>query len=115
MSLSRRTWRVLFGVALAGTFVATLIPASGTMPAVPHIDKLVHALAFALLAWLGLRAQLGSHAALLAGLLVFGAAIELAQSFTPTRQAEWADLVADGLGALACVLATRSGRIGPRG
>ncbi len=43
----------------------------------------------------------------LIGLLAYGAAIEVLQSFTPNRQAEWGDLLADGLGiALGALLGT---------
>ena len=40
-----------------------------------------------------------------AGLLCFGGAIEIAQSFTPTRNAEWGDLLADAVGMAAGVFA----------
>ena len=36
--------------------------------------------------------------ALLAGLLAYGALIEVLQSFTPNRSADWRDLVADAVG-----------------
>ena len=36
-------------------------------------------------------------AILLAGLLTYGGMIEVLQSFTPDRMAEWADLLADAL------------------
>ena len=66
-------------------------------------DKSNHLLAFALLGVLGRVAYRGRAVAVLVGLLAYGAAIEVLQSFVPTRQAEWADLLADGLGlALAC-------------
>ena len=35
---------------------------------------------------------------MLAGLLTYGGMIEVLQSFTPDRMAEWADLLADTLG-----------------
>ncbi len=35
---------------------------------------------------------------LLAGLLAYGALIEVLQSFTPNRSADWRDLVADAVG-----------------
>jgi VanZ family protein len=79
-------------------------------------DKLNHASAFAALMLTGSfaspRSRLGVWA-LLVGLLGFGALIEIAQSFTPTRSAEWGDLLADAVGiaagGLAAMLVTRWG------
>ncbi|MBE7419324.1 MAG: VanZ family protein [Ideonella sp.] len=71
-----------------------------------HADKAKHALGFALLAAVGLRAGYRSLALLAIGLALFGGAIEIAQGlFTTTRSAEWLDWAADvagialGLGA----------------
>jgi VanZ family protein len=89
---------------MAYTLIAALWPASGMPSVVEHQDKLVHALVFSALAWLGMRTGQVGPAALLAGLLLFGAGIEAAQWFTATRQAEWGDWLADGLGAGALLL-----------
>ena len=84
------------------------------MPIVPHImpstgwDKSNHMLAFAVLAVLGLWAYPGRMAVLLLGLLAYGGLIEVLQSFTPDRFAEWADLLADVVGLLVgAVLASQ--------
>jgi VanZ family protein len=64
-------------------------------------DKVNHVLAFtalAAVAWFGFPA---SRAPAMATLLGYGGLIEVAQSFTPTRSAEWADLLADAAG-IAC-------------
>jgi VanZ family protein len=76
------------------------------MPPVQHLpstgwDKANHALAFAVLAVLGLPAYPARAAAVLLGLLAFGALIELLQSLTGYRTTEWLDLVADGAGVAA--------------
>lgn len=63
-------------------------------------DKSNHLLAFAVLAWLGCKAFPQRVAVALLGLLAYGALIEILQSFTPTRSAEWLDLLADSLGIL---------------
>jgi VanZ family protein len=77
-------------------------------------DKLNHASAFAALTLVAIFALPRSRRSLwlvLVGLLCFGGAIEVAQSFTPTRNAEWGDLLADAVGmaagALAAMLFTR--------
>ena len=72
-------------------------------------DKLNHAAAFAALTVVAVFAFPRSRRSLwllLAGLLCFGGAIEIAQSFTPTRNAEWGDLLADAVGMAAGVFAT---------
>ena len=61
-------------------------------------DKSNHLLAFLALAITGLMAYPKRPAILLASLLAFGGMIEVLQSFTPDRMAEWADLLDDALG-----------------
>ncbi len=71
-------------------------------------DKLNHAGAFAALTVVAIFAFPRSRHSLwllLAGLLSFGAAVEIAQAFTPTRSAEWSDLLADATGMAAGVFA----------
>lgn len=63
-------------------------------------DNPNHLLAFATLTWLGLHAFPQRLKSLLLGLLAYGALIEVMQSFTPTRFAEWLDLLADCVGIL---------------
>ena len=63
-------------------------------------DKSNHFLAFAVMAWLGCKAFPQRVATILLSLLAYGALIEILQSFTPTRSAEWLDLFADSLGIL---------------
>lgn len=70
-----------------------LIPSTGW-------DKSNHALAFAILAVLGNRSWSGRPAAVLLGLFAYGVLIEVLQSFTDDRFAEWGDLLADGVGLL---------------
>ena len=102
-----RRWRwVLAGLAATVSWLAL-------SPAPPDgldtgWDKLNHAAAFAALtmtAFFALPRSRRSLWLLLAGLLCFGGAIEIAQSFTPTRNAEWGDLLADGVGMAAGVFA----------
>ncbi len=63
-------------------------------------DKSNHLLAFAVMTWLGSKAFPQRLATLLLSLLAYGALIEILQSFTATRSAEWLDLFADALGIL---------------
>jgi VanZ family protein len=103
-------WRLAFGLALCATLWLALEPSSGAGPWFWQADKLQHAAAFAVLAWLGARARVGGRWALVLGLLAFGAGIEIAQSFTATRTASALDLAADAAGiALALVWERRRG------
>lgn len=78
-------------------------------PPFPHIDKLEHAGAFALLGFLVARALGGtwaiSPAALVLGgglaAALYGVSDEIHQSFTPGRMVEVADAVADTVGGFA--------------
>lgn len=83
--------------AMAGALVFALIPASGGPEWFPQADKLRHATTFAFLWLLGLRARIKPlNLALL--LLAFGVGIEVAQSFTPDRDASALDVLADTVG-----------------
>jgi VanZ family protein len=97
---------VFVGVVVV-TFVAALLPVTGMPQAFSWQDKAMHALAFAVLAALGWKADVASAKVLFAGLVVFGLAIEVAQGLTPTRQPELLDLVADAVGAAVMIAALR--------
>lgn len=75
------------------------------MPAPPPAlntgwDKSNHLLAFGTLTWLALQAFPQRLKSVPLGLLAYGALIEILQSLTPSRSAEWLDLCADGVGIL---------------
>ena len=53
---------------------------------------------FLALAFTGHTAYPKRPVILLAGLLAYGGMVEVLQSFTPDRMAEWSDLMADALG-----------------
>ena len=61
-------------------------------------DKSNHMLAFGVMTWLGCKAFPQRGVPLLLGLLAYGVLIEILQSYTPNRSAEWLDLLADGVG-----------------
>jgi len=89
--------------AFVGCALAVLVLA--LMPSPPSMittgwDKSNHLLAFAVMAVLGCKAFPQRVVFTFLGLLAYGALIEILQSFTPTRSAEWLDLFADGLGIL---------------
>lgn len=100
-------WALLLCVA-----VLSLMPTGYLPPQVFSLwDKAQHALAFAALAALGLRAYPRHPWPLAAGLLLFGAGIELAQAATGWRHGEWGDWLADAVGlAAGAALARRPPR-----
>jgi VanZ family protein len=73
---------------------------SPTAPELPGTgwDKGNHVLAFLVLTVLGCRAYPHRIAVILAGAVLYGGLIEVLQSFTPYRSADWADLIADAVG-----------------
>ncbi|MCB1975171.1 MAG: VanZ family protein [Burkholderiaceae bacterium] len=87
--------------------VLSLLPTDYLPPPIFSLwDKAQHALAFTALAALGQQAYPRRRWQVLAGLLVFGGLIELAQAATGWRHGEWADWLADAVGlALGLALA----------
>lgn len=92
-------WRIALAAALCVSTALLLLPLGPNVPSTGW-DKSNHLLAFALLAMLACRAWPARIAAALAALLAYGGLIEILQSFTGYRSAEWADWLADALGLL---------------
>ena len=93
-----------------GVFLLLLVTVLSLMPIAadgPQVnDKLAHFVTYAILSgWFSLLAA-GGHwlPAIWIGLGVFGIAIEGLQGLTEHRSAEWADVVANGLGAAGGLL-----------
>jgi VanZ family protein len=76
-----------------------LIPVGGGGDWFPQADKLRHAATFMFLWLLGQRARIPAPR-LAVLLLAFGVGIEVAQSFTPDREASSLDVLADSVGIL---------------
>ncbi|WP_159274050.1 VanZ family protein [Variovorax boronicumulans] len=91
--------------------VLSLMPASISAPSTGW-DKSNHTLGFAALAFFAHWARPARTPVMLFGLLGYGALIEVLQSLTPDRLAEWSDLWADGVGLLiGAVLASTVQRL----
>ena len=97
MDLKFSIWRWAFFTCALAVLVLALIPSPPPMITTGW-DKSNHLLAFAVMAWLGCKAFPQRVAYTLLALLAYGALIEILQSLTPTRSAEWLDLFADSLG-----------------
>ncbi len=93
--------RVIAVVYSALVVAALLSPPAGGPHSIPHLDKVLHALAFAGAGWVWLRAGAPGWLVLAAGVLV-GGGTELAQGVLPwKRSPEWHDLAADLVGLVA--------------
>ena len=99
----RPTWRaVLLALMCIAAWFAFIPATVSTQPR--GIDKIEHFLAFTAL---GLAAAFATHPRLrdlaraAACLLLYGGFIELVQTQLPTRQGDWADMLADGFGVAA--------------
>lgn len=102
----RRWAPALFWAGLL--FLASSIPGSSLpSPGILHLDKVAHAAAYALLAYLVARARGTTDGrslaigAMLAAL--YGVSDEIHQRFTPGRDADALDAVANAVGAAAGV------------
>ncbi len=101
-----RLWVALFAQALMGMLMFVPMPASAGPPSLPHLDKLVHAAVWAMLAvctWrLGpSRWSRARWCVILVLLLALeGVLVELLQGLSPTRSADPLDALADWVGAV---------------
>jgi VanZ family protein len=91
-------WRLALGVALVAVAWTSLLPPENLPQDVAVSDKVAHALAYALLGALAVLSGLRWLPAV-AAVVAFGLAVEIAQGLSGYRSFEWADLLADALGA----------------
>ena len=98
-------YRAVFWGMCLDIFVLAMLPNNPSPSAFPDADKIVHAMAFAGLSFVGCLAY-PLRIFVLATFLVFlGAAIEVAQGFTPDRSQELFDFLADLIGVCLGALA----------
>ena len=96
-------YRVIFIVLILLISYLTIIPFSTTSIDVPHLDKLLHFLAFfVLMTFLDLSTTrpIEVHLGLILCLLLYALAIEVIQYTLPYRSADLYDIFADCLGML---------------
>lgn len=114
-TLSLKNRRAAFTLALLAVLTLSLLPASTPLPSTGW-DKTNHLFAFSTLMVLGRWAFPGRAMLVFSGLVAYGGLIEILQSFTPDRYAEWSDLLADSIGLVVgeiivrCIDAFRSHR-----
>ncbi len=92
-------WRTALLLCMLAILMLSLAPLDVPLPSTGW-DKSNHLLGFSTLAVLGWQAFPSRRGVVLAGLLLYGGLIEVLQSFTAYRSAEWGDLLADGIGLL---------------
>lgn len=105
----KRVWQAGFAAAVVLNLTALYTPGSPG-PGVPYLDKVVHLLLFAAVAFTGRR--IGLPAGWLAGVLLVNAGVsELVQhSWLPHRSGDVYDALADVAGVAIGVWAGRSNR-----
>ncbi|MEO8296855.1 MAG: VanZ family protein [Burkholderiales bacterium] len=93
-------WRVALALLVGTVLYLALVPHP---PKTTDLgwDKLNHLAAFTTLTIVAFRAYGQARWRAAAGLLAFGALIEVLQAVTPSRSSEWADVLADALGIAA--------------
>lgn len=117
MNKAPSTWRPLRGLPWyrgVGVLVVLLmlglstLPIGGVGPALPHADKLQHAMAYLVLTvWFAQLVEEHARCRLALVLFGIGLTVEVLQSTLPWRSAEIADLLANGSGIALGLLATR--------
>lgn len=94
-----KIFKIFFWLALIVAYIAAIVP-TNIAPTVPELsDKVHHIFAFVILGFLLRLAYHINYWYALVLLVAFGGFIELSQYFTPTRCAEYKDVVADMIGA----------------
>ena len=91
-------WRTLFFLALIGSYTLSVLPGETVAPLFFWSDKLNHAVAFLVLAFLLRMGWKIDYLKAVALLVLYGAFIEFSQRFAIHRSAELADVVADTVG-----------------
>ncbi|MDZ7643390.1 MAG: VanZ family protein [Woeseiaceae bacterium] len=110
-----RRWRVAGAFMLVCVLAGALMPALWLFPdlRLRHVaayDKWLHAGAFLVLTvWFCGQYAKAAYLRLGAGLLLFGAVIELCQYVTIYRTADWHDLLADGIGIVTGLVVAVAG------
>jgi len=96
-----RPWRGIALLLLAAVAVLSLVPSPPRPPAILAWDKSQHALAYMALGWWWGQCWPWARWRVALALVLFGALLEGLQSFSPVRQAEWLDMLANTLGVAA--------------
>lgn len=94
-------WRGLGVVMLLTVAVLSLVPSPPEPPRLLQWDKAQHLLAYLVLAWWWVQCWPRRGLLVVAGLVVYGVALEALQALSPARLLEAGDMLANTLGALS--------------
>jgi VanZ family protein len=105
-------WQILGYIFIAIIYLICLMPIdSSASPDIPGFDKLVHGSIYLFITLWFL--QLNLRQKTLKAFILFvlmGLSIECLQSFTPYRQFEWFDVLANSSGSFIAILVFKSGK-----
>ena len=105
-----RLWLAL-GLFGCGVLVYACLMPNPPQAQVQHFDKFEHFASFALLSGWFANLMAPRYVRVIIVMILFGAFIEVAQSFTVDRSADMHDLIADAFGVLAGVALARFGAL----
>jgi VanZ family protein len=105
----RRFWLGIGIVGILLAFVLSLWPHGA--PGLERVpDKLQHLAGYAMVSlWFVGMVERRHYVSVFIGAIVLGGVLEILQSFTETRQGDWADEGADALGALLALILAYAG------
>ena len=100
--MMRSLWLLAGWLGVVAAFVFSLNPATAEAPLIPHGDKLTHLASYATLMfwWAQLFTAPRQRVALAIALILLGLSIEVLQGFTPDRQSDVLDALANTTGIL---------------
>ncbi len=90
--------RTVFWVMCLGIFILAILPNNSSLHAFPEANRVLHAMAFAGVSFIGCVAYPVRIVVLAIFLVFLGAAIEVTQGFTPDRSRDLFDFFADVMG-----------------
>lgn len=97
----KKFWSALWILGMCLGLFLSLMPTTPRQEIIPHLDKLIHGCAYAMLAIFAIcifEHKSARYKAII-WLIVFGGLIELAQGYLPTgRSMEFADFIANSIG-----------------
>ncbi|HJV28089.1 MAG TPA: VanZ family protein [Aromatoleum sp.] len=102
-----RLLRSAFVAVIVAVFIVALLPTTYEPKIVSWQDKVEHVLTFFTITLLGAAAWPHRFHAVVVGILAYGAAIEVAQSFTTWRSCDVRDWIADAAGVAAAAVVAR--------
>jgi VanZ family protein len=100
--MQKKYYKVLFYITVVAVFIIAISPSGQSNINIANLDKILHAIAFFVLSLELNRASstIEHRIRNMSALLTFGIFIEIAQSFTPTRESSVNDVLADLVGIL---------------